>query len=399
MRIQTIFVAVFLLLPVAIVAQEAIAQETIAQEPDYDAIAWTIVTQSAEVQPGEVVLIRGSAESLEIFEALVAQTLLAGGHPIPVVDFLEARFKAMQEAPLEYLLQEQKGELALLEALDVYIDATPSSIPALRAAGIPLERRQAELDGRASYFEAAQSGSHREVYVGQFGGVPVHSFAEFIGADFGEMDGVFWKAIAVTSEELGTKGAQIAEIMTAGAEVRLTGPNGTDLTFTLSNEPVHLNTSRASENEPESGPAIAILPAGEFAACVDPSSANGVVVAPVYSFRFQDVYGLTLVFEDGVVTDMSAESGGEPLREFLDTVDEPSRALSLVNIGLNTESRPFSGSSYRSWEMGGFVTVFLGDNTEYQCGHVADFRLHPHIEGLTLTVDGQPVVTAGIVVE
>lgn len=366
-----------------------------AQEPDYDDIAKTIISQVAEVQPGEVVLIRGSAESLEILEALIAATFIAGGHAIPLIDFPGARIKIAQESSMEFLLQERTADLALLDTFDVLIEATPGFTSAVLSLDIPMERRIAAQDGRASYYEAVSSSSHREVYVGQSSGVPTRAFAEDISADLEEMEGIFWRAVAVSPEDLKTVSASIAEVMTAGADVRLRGPSGTDLTFTLSDELVQINTGRASEKTPESGPAEVFLPAGEFAACVDVSSANGVVVAPVYRFRFQNVIGLSLTFEDGIVTNMSAESGGEPLREFLDTLDEPSRALSLVNIGFNSESRVIPSSNYRSWEMGGVVTVFMGDNTQFGCGHVAEFRLHPHIEGLTLTAGGQPVVLDG----
>lgn len=368
-----------------------------AQELDYDHIANTIITQVAEVQPGEVVLIRGSAESLEILEALVAATFIAGGHAIPMIDFPRARIKIAQEASMEFLLQERTADLALLDTLDVLIEATPGFTSAVLSLDIPMEKRIAAQDGRDSYYDAVSSSSHREVYVGQSSGVPTHAFAEDIGADYEEMADIFWRAVAVPPAELRIISTGIADVMTAGAQIHLTGPNGSDLTFTLADEPALINTGSASEKAPESGPAEVFLPAGEFAACVDVSSANGVVVAPVYRFRFQDVIGLSLTFEDGVVTAMSAESGGEPLREFLDTLDTPSLTLSLVNIGFNAESRVIPSSTYRSWEMGGVVTVLMGDNTSFACGHVAEFRLHPQIEGLNLTADGQPVVVEGAI--
>ena len=349
------------------------------------------------MQPGDVVRIRGSAQALPLFESIVAATIIAGGHPIPVIDLPEANRKALREAPLEYLLQEHTAEFALLEALDVYIEAMAAAAPNPSAEPIPLERPEAARDGRASYVEAALAGSQREVSVGQSGGIPTPEYAEFIGADFEEMNEIFWAAMSVMPDELGAVGARIADVMTAGAEVRVTGPNGTDLTLTLSDEPVRINTGRVSENTSEKGPASAYLPAGEFAACVEPASANGVVVAPSYNFRGEDVTNLSLTFTDGVVTEMSAEAGGEPLSAFLDTRGEADLSLSLVNIGLNPEARMLSGSSFRSWEMGGLMTIFMGDNTIYGCGHRADVRLHPHIEGLTVTAGGRTVVEDGVV--
>ena len=362
--------------------------------PDFERIAHQIISEVAKVQPGEVVLIRGATESLEIVEELVAATFIAGGHAIPTIDFPDARIKIAQESPMDYLLQERKADLALLESLDVIIDATPGFTSRVMNLDIPMERRIAAQDGRASYYEAVENSSHRQIYLGQSSGVPSLAFTQDMEMDFEEFEDIFWKSVAVPEEELKLIGEGIADYMTPGSRVHLSGPNGTDISFTLSSEPLWLNTGQIPGTG-ESGPEEILVPAGEFAACVDPTSANGVIYAPRYGWRFQNIVGLTLTFENGIITDMSAESGGEMLEDFLETLEEPSRALSMINIGLNRESKVIPDSRYRSWEMGGVITVFTGDNTQSGCGHVADFRLHPHIEGLTLTVDDQAIVVEG----
>ncbi len=365
-----------------------------AQEPSLETVAQHIITEVAKVQPGEVVLIRGAAEALGIMEELVAATFIAGAHAIPTIDFPAARMKIANESSMEFLLQERKADLALLDSLDVIIDATPGFTSAVLSIDVPMERRIAAMDGRNSYFEAVEASSHRQVYLGQYSGIPSLAFAQDVDADLEAFEEVFWRAVTVTTEELELISDSLADAMTPSTEIHLTGPDGTDLTFTLSDEPLWINIGRIPKST-ESGPTEYIVPAGEFAACVDPSSANGVVHVPHYRWRFQDVTDMTLHFQDGVVTEMSAASGGEELQAFLATLDEASRSLSLINIGLNNESKPIPGSSYRSWEMGGVVTVFMGDNTQSGCGHVADFRLHPHIEGLTLTADDKPLVIEG----
>ena len=295
---------------------------------------------------------------------------------------------------MDYLLQERKADLALLEVADVIIDATPGFTSRVMNLDIPMERRIAAQDGRATYYEAVENSSHRQIYLGQSSGVPSLAFTQDMEADFDQFEDIFWKSVAVPENELKEISGGLAETMTPGSQVHLSGPNGTDLSFTLSDEPLWINTGTIPGTG-EDGPTEIILPAGEFAACVVPSSANGVIYAPRFGWRFQNIVGLRLTFEDGLITDMSAESGGELLQEFLETLDEPSRALSMINIGLNSESKVIPESRYRSWEMGGVITVFTGDNTQSGCGHVADFRLHPHIEGLTLTVGDQAIVVDG----
>jgi len=73
------------------------------------------------------------------------------------------------------------------------------------------------------------SSAHRELYVGQASGVPTRAFAEDIGADYEEFEDIFWRSITVTSEELEKTSTKIKEVMIPGAEIHLTGPNGTDI--------------------------------------------------------------------------------------------------------------------------------------------------------------------------
>ena len=68
--------------------------------PDFKRIASGIISETAKVQPGEVVLIRGAADSLEIVEALVAATFIAGGHAIPTIDFPALFLFLRQESQL-----------------------------------------------------------------------------------------------------------------------------------------------------------------------------------------------------------------------------------------------------------------------------------------------------------
>jgi leucyl aminopeptidase (aminopeptidase T) len=333
---------------------------------------------------------------LEIVESLVAQTLIAGGQPIPYFEFSEANDKALREAPLEYLRQEHTAELSLLNDLDVYIEAKPGFNPVeFLASGIPRERLIAAQEGRSSIYEAFSAGTWREVYVGQSSGIPTESYAEYSNAYFSDMSRNFWAAVSVTPAELNTIASRLTMSLMPGSHIHLNGPKNTDLRFTLSDDPVKITTGTHPEQSPGEEPAKVFLPAGEIAACVDPSSANGSLYIPVYAFRDEFVTGMTLQFENGVVTRFSAESGIESFGEFMDTQDEATRALSLVNIGFNPHSKFSEGSRYRSWEMNGVITAFLGDNTLYQCGHEAGNRLHPHIEGLTMTADGTAVVLDG----
>ena len=82
------------------------------------------------------------------------------------------------------------------------------------------------------------------------------------------------------------------------------------------------------------------------------------------------------------------------LKEYLASTTENTKELSIVDIGLNPQSKPL-GDIYRSWEMGGVVTVALGNNVWAGGDNDADGTLSLHLAGTTVDVGGTTVAKSG----
>jgi aminopeptidase len=363
-------------------------------EPDYDAVARSVVTQSAGVKPGDVVYIQGSEAELGVLKALVTATIAAGGLPITTIDLPTANKAGYMAAPMAYLSQAPKADLALLEIADVYIVATGTEDPTL-FADVPEDRLHALREASDPVSEGFAKGHFRFVALGQTGGIPSAAYAQSQHADFGAMRAMFWSALAVPPETIAARGAAVTSKMTAGARVRVTSSAGTNLRFTLADAPSHVSTGRASDNAPAEGPAQAFLPAGDFYACIAPASASGTLVAPFMTFRGTPVTNLRMVFANGAATTITADTGADEVKGYFASAGAPSAVLSLINIGLNPESRLLEGSQYRSWEMSGVVTAFLGDNRWAGCAHEAEGGFSAHVDGATVTAGRATVVRAG----
>jgi leucyl aminopeptidase (aminopeptidase T) len=209
------------------------------------------------------------------------------------------------------------------------------------------------------------------------------------------MNDMFWRAVDVSPALLATTGKRVAETLKPGAQVHMTSAAGTDLTFKIDRLPARINAGNTSDVVQASGPAQVWLPAGEAYVCVDNGSANGTLVVPQITFRGVPISNLRMKFERGRMTDLSADDKGELLREFLDASTPNSKHLSLVDIGLNPYSQPLPSSDYYSWEMGGMVTVGLGNNSWAGGDNDADGALTVHVAGATVTVDGAKVIAEG----
>lgn len=369
------------------------AQETI----DYNAVARRVVRESAGVKPGEVVVINGSPSEAGLLEALQAEVLLAGGSPIVSVNFPRAEKRALVEAPIALLRQPPKGQLALVEAGDVFISATAVEDPAL-FADADETRLDAVRQASQTLNQASSTKRGRSVDIGQTGGIPTAAYAKSQNADHRQMRDMFFRALAVSAADIAKRGAVVSQKMQPGQEVRLRSAAGTDLTFRLAAGKSRVSTGRASDNDTGKGMATAFLPAGDFYACVDPKSANGVVVTSEGVFRGKPTRNVRMTFKDGAMTSLTADEGGDLLTKFFAELDAPSKQMSLINIGLNPESRPLEGSRYLSWEMGGVPTVFLGNSQWAGCAQGGEAGHQVHQAGATLAAGNVEVVRGGALV-
>ena len=361
---------------------------------DFDAIAKRVVTESAEVKPGEVVVINGSIAEPKLLEALQAAVLTAGGHPIVAVNFPRAEKRFLTDAPMEYLRQPSKAALAMINAADVFISASAVEDPGL-FADVDEARLNASREANQAVGEAANAKRARSVDIGQIGGIPTAAYAKDRGADYDAMRAMFFKALAVPTSTIAQRGAVVSAKMKAGEQVRLRSASGTDLTFTLAATRSRVSTGKASDNDTGQGQASAFLPAGDFYACVDPASANGVLVAPTDRFRGKPVKNLRITFRNGAIASMTADEGLEGMQRYFAELDDSSKKLSLINVGLNPESRPLKGSDYVSWEMSGVPTVLVGNAKWAGCANGGEGSKEVHQLGATLTAGSAEVVKDG----
>ena len=92
---------------------------------------------------------------------------------------------------------------------------------------------------------------------------------------------------------------------------------------------------------------------------------------------------------------MTADEGVEGMQRYFAELDDASKKLSLINIGLNPESRPLKGSDYVSWEMSGVPTVLVGNAKWAGCETGGEGGHAVHQPGATLTAGTAEVIKDG----
>lgn len=377
-----------------VVTPVLVTAQTGTQKPDFDAIAEKVVQQSLAVQPGEVVVITGGPAQIELMGALQVAVAKAGGQPLLQLNLPDANKRAIMETPMKHLKRLPTAALHMQRLADAFINVGSVQDPDL-FADVPEERMAATRQAAAPLNDAFRTARFRSVALGQTGGIPTAAYAATQGADHTAMMQMFWRALDVAPDRIAKDARDIAATFTAGAEVHLTSKAGTDLRFTVGSFESRINAGRTGDVVQPSGPAQVWLPAGEAYACVDGTSATGTLVVPHLSFRGKAVENLRMTFKGGRVTDLSADTNGDMIREFLDASSPNAKHLSLFDVGVNPNSQPMEGSQYRSWEMGGMVTVGIGNNAWAGGDNDSDAALSFHIAGATLTVGGMTIVRDG----
>ena len=363
-----------------------------AGDPGYDTIADNLVNQSLAVQSGEIIVINGGPNEIDLMGAIQVAVSKAGGQPVLNLSLPEANKRSIMETPMEDLQQLPTANLMLTKLADAFINVGSIQDPSL-FADVPEDRLAAARQSGVPLTRAFNNMRYRSVSLGQTGGIPTVAYAESVAADYQAITDGFWKAVGTSPDELAPKATALASMMIDGAKVRITSPAGTDLTLSVDQFPTRTNVGRTADVQPATGPSSVWLPAGE--AYTSTKDANGVLVIPWTSFRGNEIKNLELTFENGEMTELSADSNAKVLKDFFAASSPKLKQLSLISLGLNPNSESPAGSHYFSWEMGGMVTIVLGNNSWAGGDNDADAGATFHAIGTSLSIDGKAVVENG----
>ena len=358
-----------------------------AANPDYDSIANNLVNQSIAVQPGEIVVINGGPNQTELMGAIQVAVSKAGGQSLLSITLPKANKRAIMETPIEHLKQLPTANLLFSKIADAFINVSSVQEPGL-FADVPEDRLAAVRQAGQPLAQALNNMRSRSATLGQTGGIPTAAYAKSVGADHKAMTDGFWKAVGTSPDALAPKATALASMMKNGAKVKITSAAGTDLTLAVDKFPTRTNIGRTADAK-----SSVWLPAGE--AYTSTKDANGVLVIPWTSFRGHDIENLKLTFKNGEMTKLSAGSHEKVLKDHFAASSPKLKQLSVMSLGLNPNSKSPAGSNYLSWEMGGMITLGLGNNAWAGGNNDADTGVTLHAIGTSISIDGNSVVKDG----
>jgi len=215
---------------------------------------------------------------------------------------------------------------------------------------------------------------------------------------------IYQNALLETDYEALSKKQHEMEAAMRGSLIRVTTPAGTDVSLKIGTRPVTKQDGDASALRAQLARNLIDreieLPAGALRVAPIEESVNGVIVFPPSHWGGTKVKGLTLTFNSGVVTQWSAEKGGEAFETDLKSAGDAARAFREIAIGLSPllaipESNPWI--PYYGYGAG-VVRLSLGNNLELGGKVGGDYVRWNFFTDATVSIDDEVWIRDGILV-
>jgi aminopeptidase len=361
----------------------------LAQAPTFDieGAAHEVIVGSAQVKEGEVVLIMGGPNDIELLENLAVHVRRLGAHPLITLgsDRLGRRF--FDDVPERYDTQRDAWMWEISRLADVIITVSFNAVTDY-LAHVPQERIRARRDANAGLTEHI-SRQTRTVEIGN-GLYPTDALAEQFGIPQRELARLFWEGLQADPARLAATGSAALEVLGNGRVVHVAHPNGTDITMSIEKRTVSLNNGVVPLTGSFRG---TWLPAGEAYVAPVPGSARGRIVVDRKLFQGVEYRDITLTVANGRITSMESPHDISVLRADFDGAPEGRDVLGVFDIGVNPG---ITSQRVLTWVASGMVTLHFGANS-WAGGELAiDWGLPLHLPGTTVTVDGRVIIDNGV---
>lgn len=369
-----------------------------AQERNFDELAHRIVTASANVKPGEVVVISGGKHTIPLMEALAIESMKAGGMVTMFLSSDKVSRYFTADLPEKYLDQEPRFFGEWLKQVDVWISLPDVSDIKALDADVPASRL-AKIDKANQFIVPMLDGmKFRQVSLIY----PTDERAKAFGLDSATYVNMIWEAMGADYNQIADSGERLKKTLEGTKTVRVTSPSGTDVSFRTGNRPIFLDDGVIPADKAKSKRFIdrtAGLPAGTLTLAPLEDSATGKVVVPKTDCRYEPMIDVSFVFNKGKMEDFKAAKGGNCLQELLSDSSGATNQIASFSIGLNSAWKVHEESGAHYYPGSGLGVVFLsiGDNELFGGKNKAQgtFGFGFPITGATVEVDGKVVVKDG----
>jgi len=357
------------------------------------ALAKALITGALRVKPGENVVIETWNHTLDYARACVVETRRVGAHPLLWLEDEPAYWRSIEEAPaVKGWAKPGEHEWAALERSHAYVFFPgPADRPRLNQQ--PAKRTEELLAYNGDWYRRAKKARLRGVR-------SVLGYASDAQAERWGVSGVAWRdqllraATEVDLEAIHTDAKRAAQKLKAGSELRITAPNGTDVTLKLRGRTPFVDDGSVTSEDLAIGANMTVSPPGTVLVAVDEKSAEGIAIANRPSYlRPGRVEGGQWEAKGGKVSNIWYTEGQAEFDAAFQAAPKGKDNLSIFSIGLNSALDP--GVPQVEDQEAGAVTLGIGGNAAYGGTNKCPFLSWIVIGEATVAVDGKPLCDRG----
>lgn len=351
-------------------------------------MADVIINYSTAVQPGERVLLRGTSPAAEpLIQALYQAALRAGGQAFTYIHLRDEDSLAIEATGQLDLLAAVNPMLKLMyETCQVIVRVEASENP--RAlSDYPQERQKARLQALAGVMSIQMEREGQGILRRCTTQFPTQGYAQAAGMSLRQYERFVFAACKLhladpvaAWQEVEQSQQRLIDYLAGKKHLHVRGPN-IDLQMSIEGRPFLNATGKIN------------FPDGEIFTGPVEDSVNGWVkfTYPAY-YHDNEVIGARLTFENGLVTQATADKNESFLQNTLDT-DPGARRLGEFAIGTNHDIQRFTGSILFDEKIGGTVHMAVGQGYP-QSGSTNTSAVHWDMicdmrEGGEIWVDGE----------
>lgn len=368
-----------------------------APERNFDQLAHRIVTMSANIQPGEVVVVSGGKHTIPLMEAIAIEAQKAGGMVTMFLNSDKVSRSFNVDVSDKYLEQEPRFLAEWLKQTDVFISLPGASDIKALDEGVSAERL-GKMAKAGEFLTPMLDGM-------KFRQINIIYPTEERGKSF-RLDGqtyvnMIWDAIGADYQQIAAKGDALKRKLQGAKKIRVTSPAGTDVTFDVGSRPIFIDDGIVSAERAKSkkfADRNVGLPGGALNFAPVENSANGKVVVPRVDCRFEKMSNITFEFKNGKMDNFQASQGKQCFDDLMATSDGPKDMFSGFTIGLNPNWPSHEENDAAYYASGaGLVFLGIGDN-QFIGGSIktkGNFGFGFPISNATVWIDDQKIIENG----
>ncbi len=357
-------------------------------------MARTVLGTTLGLKRGQTVLIEAWTNSLPYAEVFQAEARKMGLKPLVLYDSEAAYWRAVEAGQAKSIGEPPRAEWDALKASDGYVYFWgPSDRERFDALPERIQGQLTAYNGRW-YQVTAKVGVPA---VRMTLALATSSEAASLGADLGAWQAELVAGGAAEPKKMKALGQRLASRLRQGGKLRITHPNGTDLTLRIPpGRRVTVDDGIIDAADLKQKNNVGNVPAGLVVATVDEGFADGTILAS-RTARFargrKTVEGLRWTFSRGRLVSRATGRGEAEYEQYFAKGGTGKDRPSLFTIGLNPALS--EAPSYEDQALG-IVSVYVGGNTFYGGKSKSTFQAYLMLQGANVELNGKPLLRAGV---